>query len=120
MHPATRGLPNQNVPTVILMTDDLANRQKAEKDGIVSISGAFTEVLFEICRPCSTVRKYVQDMRDSSQVLDLLSVAGSNDIEPTKAVAGRTALYPDVSPLLYCLFILLICSYISSTFLRRL
>jgi hypothetical protein len=25
-----------------LMTDDLANRQKAEKDGIVSISGAFT------------------------------------------------------------------------------
>ncbi|KIM82109.1 hypothetical protein PILCRDRAFT_821006 [Piloderma croceum F 1598] len=79
MHPATRGLPNQNIPTVVLMTDDLANRQKAEKDGIVSIS----------------VRKYVQDMKDSSRVLDLLSVAGSNDIEPTKAVAGRTALYPD-------------------------
>jgi len=48
MHPATRGLPNQNVPTVVLMTDDLANRQKAEKDGIVSISGAFTKTLFDV------------------------------------------------------------------------
>lgn len=70
-----------------------------------------------MCQACSTVRKYVQDMKDSSQVLDLLSVAGSNDIEPTKAVAGRTALYPDVSSFLSCFFIY---SYIFSTFLRQL
>ena len=38
-------------------------------------------------------------MKNSSQLLELLSVAGSTDIEPTKAVAGRVALYPDVSPL---------------------
>lgn len=48
----------------------------------------------------SLVRKYVEELKDSSQLLDLLSVAGSNNIEPTKAVAGRTALYPDVRLLL--------------------
>lgn len=42
------------------------------------------------------VRKYVEALKDSSQLLDLLSVAGSNDIDPTTAAAGRTALYPDV------------------------
>jgi exosome complex exonuclease DIS3/RRP44 len=45
---------------------------------------------------CGTVRNYVEAMRDSSQLLDLLSVAGSNDIETTKAAAGRTVLYPNV------------------------
>lgn len=42
------------------------------------------------------VRKYVEGMKESAQLLDLLSAAGSNDIEPTKAKAGRQALYPDV------------------------
>jgi hypothetical protein len=60
MHPATRGLPNQNVPAVVLMTDDLANRQKAEKDGIVSISGAFMEMLFDVDN--------VPSVFDSSQI----------------------------------------------------
>lgn len=35
-------------------------------------------------------------MKESAQLLDLLSAAGSDDIEPTKAAAGRQALYPDV------------------------
>ena len=39
MHPATRGLSNRKLPTVVLMTDDVANRQKAERDNISSISG---------------------------------------------------------------------------------
>ena len=41
------------------------------------------------------VRKYVEGMKDSTQLLDLLATVGSEDIEPTKA-AGRQALYPDV------------------------
>jgi len=35
-------------------------------------------------------------MKDSTQLLDLLAAVGSEDIEPTKAAAGRQALYPDV------------------------
>ena len=38
-------------------------------------------------------------MKDASQLLDLLSVSGSDDIEPTVAAAGRQALYPDVRSL---------------------
>jgi len=60
MHPATRGLPNQNLPTVVLMTDDLANRQKAEQDGIVSISGTCKSTLFVIDNAPSVI--------DSSEV----------------------------------------------------
>ncbi|KAG6853480.1 hypothetical protein C0991_004096 [Blastosporella zonata] len=41
------------------------------------------------------VRKYVEGMKEPTQLLDLLAAEGSNDIEPTKAVAGRQALYPD-------------------------
>ncbi|KAF7980217.1 hypothetical protein HWV62_39325 [Athelia sp. TMB] len=72
----------QKLPTVVLMTEDVANRQKAEKDGITSVS----------------VRKYIEAMKDASQLSDLLSVAGANELEPTKAVAGRTALYSDYLP----------------------
>lgn len=43
------------------------------------------------------VRKYVENMKDATQLLDLLSADGSQEIEPTKAVAGRQVLYPDVN-----------------------
>ena len=43
------------------------------------------------------VRRYVEGMTESSQLLDLLSVAGTEEIEPTTAVAARQALYPDVN-----------------------
>lgn len=36
-------------------------------------------------------------MKDANVLLDLLSAEGSHNIEPTKAAAGRQALYPDVS-----------------------
>jgi hypothetical protein len=42
------------------------------------------------------VRKYVEGMKDSTQLLDLLAAVGSEDMEPTRAAAGRQALYPDV------------------------
>jgi exosome complex exonuclease DIS3/RRP44 len=41
------------------------------------------------------VRRYVEGMPESAQLVDLLS-AGSNSIEPT-AAAGRPPLYPEVS-----------------------
>ena len=42
------------------------------------------------------VRKYLEGMKDSPQLLDLLSATSSDDIEQTKATATRSALYPDV------------------------
>ena len=41
------------------------------------------------------VRRYVEEMPESTQLIDLLS-AGSNNVEPT-AAAGRPPLYPEVS-----------------------
>ncbi|KAH9967857.1 RNB-domain-containing protein [Russula dissimulans] len=75
--PPVRGRPNSTLPTVVLLTDDVDNRLKAEKDKI----------------PCSSVRRYVEGMADSTQLMDLLSV-GSNSIESTTA-AGRPPLYPE-------------------------
>ncbi|KAF8999767.1 hypothetical protein BDQ17DRAFT_1360335 [Cyathus striatus] len=69
----------QQPPTMVLMTEDVANRDKANLDSITSIS----------------VRKYVEGLKDSSQLLDLLAVI-SEDIEHTKAPStGRQALYPE-------------------------
>jgi exosome complex exonuclease DIS3/RRP44 len=39
--PPIRGQPAPTIPTVVLITEDAANRQKAEKAGISSISGKF-------------------------------------------------------------------------------
>ncbi|KAF8962184.1 mitotic control protein dis3 [Flammula alnicola] len=80
--PPVRGQPPPKLPSVVLMTEDAANRQKAGKSGIFSIS----------------VRKYVEGMTDATQLLDLLAAEGSNEIEPTKAAAGRQALYPEYLP----------------------
>ncbi|KAI0282541.1 hypothetical protein BGY98DRAFT_954568 [Russula aff. rugulosa BPL654] len=75
--PPIRGQAPPTLPTVVLLTDDVDNRSKAEKDGT----------------PCSSVRRYVEGMPKSTQLVDLLS-AGSNSIEPTPA-AGRPPLYPE-------------------------
>jgi hypothetical protein len=48
------------------------------------------------------VRKYVEGMKESLQLLDLLSDeqqqadGGDNEIEPTRGSGVRKALYPDV------------------------
>ncbi|PCH43275.1 RNB-domain-containing protein [Wolfiporia cocos MD-104 SS10] len=78
-----RGQAARPLPMVVLLTDDVANRQKADKEGI----------------QCVSVRKYVESMKDSGKLLDLLSTPGSDDVEPTKAVAARQVLYPDYLPL---------------------
>ena len=39
--PPVRGQKPPKIPTIVLMTEDAANRQKAEKSGIASLSGPF-------------------------------------------------------------------------------
>ncbi|KAG1859384.1 hypothetical protein C8R48DRAFT_774721 [Suillus tomentosus] len=82
-HPPTRGQPNVVLPKVVLITDDFANRRKADKEKI----------------PCISVRNYVDRMKNSDHLLDLLSATGSDEVESTRAVAGRTALYADYLPI---------------------
>ncbi|KIK69027.1 hypothetical protein GYMLUDRAFT_35068 [Collybiopsis luxurians FD-317 M1] len=80
--PPVRGKTQAPHPIVVLLTDDVANRQKAEQSGVTSIS----------------VRKYVESMKDANQLLDLLSADGTSEIEPTKAAVGRQVLYPNYLP----------------------
>ncbi|PPQ74156.1 hypothetical protein CVT24_012874 [Panaeolus cyanescens] len=79
--PVVRGQAPPSIPKVVLLTEDAANRQKAESSGISTLS----------------VRKYVESMSNSTQLLDLLASV-SEEIEPTKASAGRQALYPEYLP----------------------
>ena len=84
----------------MLLTDDVANRQKAEKEGLHCLSG---ECIYANMRyrmhfiDYALVRKYIEGLKDSSQLLDLLSTPGSESLEPTAAAGARQALYPDVS-----------------------
>ncbi|KAF9243101.1 hypothetical protein BU15DRAFT_86519 [Melanogaster broomeanus] len=80
--PPTRGQKPNRIPQVILVTDDAANRQKAEIENL----------------PCVSIRKYVEGMKDANQLLDLLSATGSEDIEPTKSVTARKSLYDEYLP----------------------
>ncbi|EIW76973.1 RNB-domain-containing protein [Coniophora puteana RWD-64-598 SS2] len=81
-HPPIKGSkqPHQP-PQVVLLTDDLANRLKAEKEGI----------------PCLSVRKYVEGAKDSAQLADLLAAVG-DEVETTKTAAARGSLYPEYLP----------------------
>ncbi|KAJ7456432.1 hypothetical protein FB451DRAFT_1511025 [Mycena latifolia] len=81
--PIIRGQAKPKFPTVVLMTEDAANRKKAEESGIAAIS----------------IRKYISSLPETTaaQLLDLLSAADENEIEPTRAVGGRQALYPEAN-----------------------
>ena len=48
------------------------------------------------------VRRYIEGCKDSEKLLDLLSAIGSDEIEPTKTVAARQALYPEVCRAYFC------------------
>lgn len=100
-NPPIRGMPQPVLPTAVLLTDDVANRQKSTTDGIPCTSGN------SHCNPnpfdlgfiliyIYTVRKYVEGLPSANELLDLISATGG-DIEPTKAVAARQALYPEVA-----------------------
>ncbi|KAJ7139526.1 RNB-domain-containing protein [Mycena epipterygia] len=79
--PIIRGQAKPKIPTVVLMTEDAANRKKADENGIASTS----------------IRKYISSLpeTDAAQLLDLLSAADDNEIEPTRATGGRQAVYPE-------------------------
>ncbi len=49
------------------------------------------------------MRQYVKDMQEAGILLDVLAAEGAGQIEPTRAVAGRQALYPEVSTISLCL-----------------
>jgi exosome complex exonuclease DIS3/RRP44 len=72
-------------PQVVLLTDDAANRAKAEEKGM----------------PCASVRKYVEAMKDAAPLLDLIAAAGGEEVEAGRE-GSRKALYPEVS----CKFVL--------------
>ncbi|PIL25685.1 hypothetical protein GSI_11435 [Ganoderma sinense ZZ0214-1] len=81
--PPVRGQSRPPLPLVVLLTDDVANRQKAEKEGL----------------SCVSVRRYVESLKASNELLDLLAAVGSDSLEPTPAVAARQALYPEYLPM---------------------
>ncbi|KAJ7785712.1 hypothetical protein B0H16DRAFT_2528 [Mycena metata] len=79
--PIIRGQAKPTIPTVVLMTEDAANRKRAEGSGIAATS----------------IRNYISSLPEAvaAQLLDLLSSADENDIEPTRAAGGRQAMYPE-------------------------
>ena len=76
--PPIRGQTQKPLPSVFLLTDDVANRQKAEKEDI----------------PCFAVRQYLKGHKNVDQLSDLLAVQKDDTIEP-KGPAGRQAVYPE-------------------------
>ena len=59
--PPVRGQAPPKIPTIVLMTEDAANRQKAERSGITSTSGEFP-VFFPL-----TSRQLIHGL-DSTQI----------------------------------------------------
>ncbi len=93
-------------PTVVLLTEDVANGQKAHAQGIITMSGEISDNhSLSVWQISIVVNQYVEQMGKDErvpQLLDLIS-AVSGEVEPTRASAAasgvKTALYPDV-----CLF----------------
>ncbi|KAF9219211.1 RNB-domain-containing protein [Gyrodon lividus] len=81
-HPPVRGQRTGPLVRVILLTDDAANRQKAEADNV----------------PCVSIHRYVEGMKNGIQLLDLLSATGSDELEPTRASTPRKSLYAEYLP----------------------
>ena len=82
-----------------MLTDDVANRQFCEKEGLSCTSGELgtsSTSLFKL--KIFKVRKYVEGGEEAQFLLDLLSAAGESDLGTNAAlVTGRGALYPEVS-----------------------
>ncbi|KAG1789318.1 uncharacterized protein HD556DRAFT_1244099 [Suillus plorans] len=84
-HPPIRGQANVALPKVVLITDDKSPKSRQGENPMHFRS--------------LEVRNYVDGMKNSDQLLDSLSTTGSDEVEPTRAVAGRTALYADYLPM---------------------
>ena len=94
-HPSIRGQSPQKVPTTVLMTEDAANRQKTEKSGITSTSGLFLALSNLFFCSLFYVHHSTQVRRGHGSLnatLDLLASVGSEDMEPTRAAAGRQVM----------------------------
>ncbi|KAG8212995.1 hypothetical protein J3R82DRAFT_11381 [Butyriboletus roseoflavus] len=81
-HPPVRGQ-TRKISQVVLLTDDVANRQKAEMENIPTVS----------------IRKYVEGLQEAEKLLDLLAATGTDGLEQTRAATTtRTALYANYIP----------------------
>jgi exosome complex exonuclease DIS3/RRP44 len=87
------------------MTEDAANRQKAEKSGITSTSGLFLALSNLFILFSFYVHHSTQVHERIYTTLDLLAAVGSEDMEPTRTAAGRQVLYPDVRLSYHRLFV---------------
>jgi hypothetical protein len=92
----------QFFPTVILITDDVENRRRAEMERISCLSGT----LWLWSARCRTrtddvwlVRQYVAGMKSADSLLDIIAAHGEDQIESTASSGKRPALYPDVCKL---------------------
>jgi len=98
INPIIRGRQPKPRPTALLLTDDVQNRIKGEKDGIKCSSGKVSPPWVRTLRSVPSVRRYVESLGDkAAQLLDLLSAEG-DEIEPTRAQSSsKQALYPEVT-----------------------
>ncbi|KZS89536.1 RNB-domain-containing protein [Sistotremastrum niveocremeum HHB9708] len=81
--PVRRGQPKPVIPTIILMTDDAANRQKAKEEGI----------------PCHSTRSYIEGLSNFDDLSDLLAATDSNDLPEATASSRNVTLYSDYLPM---------------------
>ncbi|KAF7306440.1 Exosome complex exonuclease dis3 [Mycena indigotica] len=79
-----RGQAKPKLPVVVLMTEDAANRNKADESGI----------------PVTSIRNYISMFPENTaaQLLDSLSTAEETTLEPKLSGDGRQALYPEYYP----------------------
>lgn len=83
-YPPIRGQATPQLPPIVLLTEDAANREKARKGGLKAMS----------------VRQYAEGMPEEakSTLLDVLAASdAAGDIEQ-KGAAGKVSLYPEYLP----------------------
>ncbi|KAJ8508878.1 hypothetical protein ONZ45_g8881 [Pleurotus djamor] len=91
---ASQSIQNQTLPNVkvVLITDDVANRRKAEQEGI----------------PCTSLRRYVEQAKEATHLMDLLAATGADEevdeggkgkeVDHTDAEKARQTLYDEHLP----------------------
>lgn len=77
-------------------TSRIVKKQKMRTSLVFQVCYRVPHTQFRLLNLNPQVRNYVEGMKNSSELLDLLSATGSDELEPTRVVAERTALYTDV------------------------
>ena len=87
-------------PSIVLLTDDVENRKRAEAEGVPSSSGTCTERSTSTSTDCQLiVRRYTEDLPNAPQLLDLLATSDADAV--MAAGQQKKAIYPEyMSPLM--------------------